>query len=99
MLANARTNLVALHNAQRQSSGEIDAPTHDSRRCLPPGCDLVLWDSTNLPLRSGVVDRVVSDLPFGKRCGSKHQAAMLYPSILREGSRITRNCSAAHLSI
>ncbi len=91
VLANTRTNLRALDEYQRRSNGETEKSKRSSCRSLPPGCDLVLWDSTNLPLRSGIVDRVVSDLPFGKRCGSKHQAAMLYPMILREGSRVTRS--------
>ena len=29
----------------------------------------VRWDARLLPLRAGCVDRVVSDLPFGVRCG------------------------------
>ena len=84
VLANSRTNLLALQKAQHPEDENLC-------RILPPGCDLVLWDSTNLPLRRGIIDRVVSDLPFGKRCGSKSQAAALYPSILREATRITRS--------
>lgn len=90
VLENTRTNLLALQNYQQQSNGLAGKSKRSSCRSLPPGCDLVLWNSTNLPLRSGIVDRVVSDLPFGKRCGSKQQAATLYPRILREGTRITR---------
>ena len=33
------------------------------------GGDAVRWDAGLLPLRAGCVDRVVSDLPFGVRCG------------------------------
>ncbi|OAE20574.1 hypothetical protein AXG93_3873s1320 [Marchantia polymorpha subsp. ruderalis] len=32
-------------------------------------CDVLSWDAANLPLRSGTIDRVVCDMPFGNRCG------------------------------
>lgn len=32
-------------------------------------CDVLQWSAANLPLRSGTVDRVVCDMPFGNRCG------------------------------
>lgn len=45
-------------------------------------------DAIDLPLADGSVDRVVSDLPFGKRIGSNEFNKTLYPAILREIERV-----------
>ncbi|XP_045349600.1 THUMP domain-containing protein 3 [Leopardus geoffroyi] len=52
--------------------------------------DAVQWDICNLPLRTGSVDIIVTDMPFGKRMGSKKRNWNLYPACLREMSRICR---------
>uniref|UniRef100_A0A2K6FG70 THUMP domain-containing protein n=1 Tax=Propithecus coquereli TaxID=379532 RepID=A0A2K6FG70_PROCO len=50
--------------------------------------DAVQWDICNLPLRTGSVDIIVTDLPFGKRMGSKKRNWNLYPACLREMGRV-----------
>ncbi|XP_061864418.1 tRNA (guanine(6)-N2)-methyltransferase THUMP3 isoform X2 [Colius striatus] len=50
--------------------------------------DIIQWDICNLPLRTGSVDIVVSDMPFGKRIGSKKKNWDLYPACLMEMGRI-----------
>nr|XP_055238825.1 tRNA (guanine(6)-N2)-methyltransferase THUMP3 isoform X2 [Gorilla gorilla gorilla]XP_055238827.1 tRNA (guanine(6)-N2)-methyltransferase THUMP3 isoform X2 [Gorilla gorilla gorilla]XP_055238828.1 tRNA (guanine(6)-N2)-methyltransferase THUMP3 isoform X2 [Gorilla gorilla gorilla]XP_055238829.1 tRNA (guanine(6)-N2)-methyltransferase THUMP3 isoform X2 [Gorilla gorilla gorilla]XP_055238830.1 tRNA (guanine(6)-N2)-methyltransferase THUMP3 isoform X2 [Gorilla gorilla gorilla]XP_055238831.1 tRNA (guan len=50
--------------------------------------DAVQWDICNLPLRTGSVDIIVTDLPFGKRMGSKKRNWNLYPACLWEMSRV-----------
>lgn len=52
--------------------------------------DAVQWDICNLPLRTGSVDIIVTDMPFGKRMGSKKRNWNLYPACLREISRVCR---------
>ncbi|XP_063147693.1 tRNA (guanine(6)-N2)-methyltransferase THUMP3 [Candoia aspera] len=52
--------------------------------------DTIQWDSCNLPLRTSSVDVIVTDLPFGKRMGSKKKNWDLYPSSLMEMARICR---------
>ncbi|XP_019360228.1 PREDICTED: THUMP domain-containing protein 3 [Gavialis gangeticus] len=52
--------------------------------------DTVQWDICNLPLRTGSVDVIVTDMPFGKRIGSKKKNWDLYPACLKEMSRICR---------
>uniref|UniRef100_A0ABI7VXP6 THUMP domain-containing protein n=1 Tax=Felis catus TaxID=9685 RepID=A0ABI7VXP6_FELCA len=52
--------------------------------------DAVQWDICNLPLRTGSVDIIVTDMPFGKRMGSKKRNWNLYPACLREMSRVCR---------
>ena len=56
------------------------------QRCAG-GCG-INWDATRLPLRSGVIDVIVSDLPFGQRCGNKRQNMKLYPALLKEFHRV-----------
>lgn len=46
--------------------------------------EVVQWDVTSLPLRDACVDAVVTDLPFGKRVGSRLENRELYPAALRE---------------
>ncbi|KAK3882327.1 hypothetical protein Pcinc_013318 [Petrolisthes cinctipes] len=52
--------------------------------------DIARWDVTRLPLRSQVVDAVVTDLPFGKRLGTKVDNRVLYYRALVELARVTR---------
>lgn len=52
--------------------------------------DTVQWDICSLPLRTGSVDIIVTDMPFGKRMGSKKRNWNLYPACLREMSRVCR---------
>ncbi|EDV24840.1 uncharacterized protein TRIADDRAFT_25997 [Trichoplax adhaerens] len=55
--------------------------------------DVATWDVCCLPLRRNSVDIVVSDMPFGKRIGSKHKNWKLYDHALSEMARICR-CSS-----
>ncbi|XP_066101029.1 tRNA (guanine(6)-N2)-methyltransferase THUMP3 isoform X4 [Saccopteryx bilineata] len=52
--------------------------------------DTIQWDSCSLPLRTGSVDVIVTDMPFGKRMGSKKRNWNLYPACLMEMSRVCR---------
>ncbi|KAM3914962.1 tRNA (guanine(6)-N(2))-methyltransferase THUMP3 isoform 1-T2 [Leptodactylus fuscus] len=52
--------------------------------------DTTHWDISRLPLRSGSVDVIITDMPFGKRIGSKKKNWDLYPACLREMSRVCR---------
>ena len=49
--------------------------------------DVLPWDVTNLPLRDETIDVFISDLPFGKRSGSKMNNWHLYPKALTEMAR------------
>ncbi|KAM9859742.1 tRNA (guanine(6)-N(2))-methyltransferase THUMP3 [Aulostomus maculatus] len=52
--------------------------------------DTVQWDLCNLPMRSSSVDIIITDMPFGKRMGSRKKNWDLYPSCLREMARVCR---------
>jgi SAM-dependent methyltransferase len=67
--------------------GALKAAAANLRRAGVP-CHLAAADATALPFPDGSVDRVVANLPFGKRVGSHHRNAELYPAFLRELSRI-----------
>lgn len=57
---------------------------------LSVASDISQWDATRLPLRNSCADVVVSDLPFGKRSGSKLDNRVLYLRALQETARVTR---------
>lgn len=52
--------------------------------------DTVQWDLCNLPIRTSSVDIIITDMPFGKRMGSRKKNWDLYPSCLREMARVSR---------
>ncbi|XP_015202558.2 tRNA (guanine(6)-N2)-methyltransferase THUMP3 [Lepisosteus oculatus] len=52
--------------------------------------DTVQWDLCNLPMKTGSVDIIITDMPFGKRMGSKKKNWDLYPSCLKEMGRVCR---------
>ncbi|XP_072438798.1 tRNA (guanine(6)-N2)-methyltransferase THUMP3 [Chiloscyllium punctatum] len=52
--------------------------------------DVVQWDICNLPLKTSSVDVIISDMPFGKRIGSRRKNWDLYPACLQEMGRVCR---------
>jgi len=52
--------------------------------------DVAQWDACRLPFRGECVDVFVSDIPFGKRCGSKHGNKHLYARALEETARVAK---------
>eukprot|EP00042_Codosiga_hollandica_P037036 m.288200 g.288200 ORF g.288200 m.288200 type:complete len:296 (+) comp55035_c0_seq11:609-1496(+) len=50
--------------------------------------DCLRFNACQLPLRSGCVDAIVSDMPFGKRSGSRFSNWALYKDALAEFSRV-----------
>jgi 23S rRNA G2445 N2-methylase RlmL len=51
---------------------------------------LVRWDARRLPMPNGVVDRVVSNPPFGKQLAAAADIAPLYRNMLAEYDRVLR---------
>uniref|UniRef100_A0A8C4NGH6 THUMP domain containing 3 n=1 Tax=Eptatretus burgeri TaxID=7764 RepID=A0A8C4NGH6_EPTBU len=60
----------------------------DRNQVLP--VDVIHWDASRLPLKTGSVDVCITDMPFGKRIGSKKRNWELYPSCLQEMARVCR---------
>ena len=46
------------------------------------------WDATRLPFADGGVDAILSDLPFGRRCGNASVNDQLYVQLLLEFYRV-----------
>lgn len=76
---------------QNFAMGLIAVVTFLNRKTVP--LDIYQWDVCNLPLKSNSVDVFISDLPFGKKSGSKHENWKLYPKALEEMARVCRTGS------
>lgn len=61
----------------------------DSFRAGPPR-DILQLDLRGSPIRDACIDVIVSDLPFGRRHGSKKHNRSLYPELLSEMGRMVR---------
>jgi tRNA (guanine6-N2)-methyltransferase len=96
-LCGAGTLLVERGTIERHAlllGGDIDAdalqaaaqnvgPRHKPRQ-------LLRWDAGRLPLASGSVDKIATNLPFGKQVGSPHENRRLYRVVFREIDRLLR---------
>ena len=77
--------------AQRILGGDLDvealkaAPINADRF---PNIHLFRWDAAHLPLASGTVHKVVTNLPFGKQIGSPQGNALLYRAYVAELDRV-----------
>ncbi len=52
--------------------------------------DIRQWDARHLPLEDGSIDKVATNLPFGKQLRGAQTPAKLYPAILAELQRVVR---------
>ncbi|KAJ8258585.1 hypothetical protein COCON_G00175970 [Conger conger] len=52
--------------------------------------DTLQWDLCRLPMRTSSADIIITDMPFGKRMGSRKKNWDLYPACLREMARVSR---------
>ncbi|XP_035007185.1 THUMP domain-containing protein 3 [Hippoglossus stenolepis] len=80
MAVNRTVNNICHIQRRRADKGSVSG--------LP--IDTVQWDLCNLPVRTGSVDIIITDMPFGKRMGSRKKNWDLYPSCLREMARVCR---------
>ena len=56
---------------------------------------LLQWDTRALPLRSGSVDKVATNPPFGKQLGSHRENVGLYAALFREIDRVLSSSGRA----
>ncbi|KAM8757932.1 tRNA (guanine(6)-N(2))-methyltransferase THUMP3 isoform 1-T3 [Acanthopagrus schlegelii] len=80
MAVNRTVNNICHIQKRRADKGSISG--------LP--IDTVRWDLCSLPMRTSSVDIIITDMPFGKRMGSRKKNWDLYPSCLREMARVCR---------
>ncbi|WP_238350638.1 TRM11 family SAM-dependent methyltransferase [Kribbella shirazensis] len=90
------TGTILLSVRRRESTARVLGTDHDLHALtlaarnleLPGALGLVRAEAGALPLRPGSVDRVVTNLPFGKQVGSHRGNHGLYPDVLREIERV-----------
>jgi hypothetical protein len=90
VLATAAANLAAGSQGWRpehgrREEGQINSQGHavgdgaaSGSRAAAAAHDLLAADATRSPIRTGVVDVVLCDLPFGKRCLAREALPSLY---------------------
>lgn len=72
-----------IDGASLAAAVENIGPSHKPRQLLH-------WDARQLPLADGSVDRVASNLPFGKQLGQPRELPALYRGMTAELERILR---------
>ncbi|TCC64727.1 methyltransferase domain-containing protein [Kribbella pittospori] len=86
------TGTILLAALRRQPTGRVFGTDHDPRalaianRQQPGG--LTQATAQALPYAAGSVDRIITNLPFGKLVGTHHANRTLYPAALSEISRV-----------
>ena len=75
-------------NFQSLSKSLTKATGSKNGKCLPG--DILQWDVTRIPLKDNSVDAFITDLPFGKRSGSKADNRVLYPKIMNSMARVVK---------
>lgn len=60
------------------------------KKGMPVSVQLRRWDAQKLPLETGSVDKVATNLPFGKQIGSPEALERLYPAVFKELERVVR---------
>jgi tRNA (guanine6-N2)-methyltransferase len=71
----------------RSPQALVAAQTNLDTRGLT-NAQLVRADATHLPLSDGSIDRIIANLPFGKRVGSHTDNQWLYPQFMAEVRRV-----------
>jgi len=64
--------------------------TRNNRTSRTPLCDFLVCDARLLPIRRLLIDKVITDLPWGKRHLSFNSIAKLYPAFLRSVARVLK---------
>jgi 23S rRNA G2445 N2-methylase RlmL len=81
----------ATYPARRIAGGDLDAAALAAARAnLGPGWPgtLLRWDARRLPLRSGTVTKLVTNLPFGRQILDARAIDALYQAFAAETARI-----------
>lgn len=88
LLADAMTDVGLMLGSDVRADALQRAAANATTRTVP--LVLVRADAARQPWASASVDRVVANLPFGKRVGSHEANRTLYPAFLRELDRVLR---------
>ncbi len=80
-------------DVEEMSTSSAKGNIHSSRKAI----DLMLWNASTMPIKDQSVDKLVSNLPFGKLSGSHTENQYLYAIFFREMKRIMKIGSRAVL--
>jgi len=83
--------------AIQHSAENIQALEEEKGDSYTLPASVIQWDIYQLPLRTSCVDKIVTDLPFGKKIGNKERNMFLYPVALNEMGRVCRPSGRAVL--
>jgi len=83
--------------AIQHSAENIQALEEEKGDSYTLPASVIQWDIYQLPLRTSCVDKIVTDLPFGKKIGNKDRNMFLYPVALNEMARVCRPSGRAVL--
>ncbi|MHB8516468.1 MAG: methyltransferase domain-containing protein [Dehalococcoidia bacterium] len=73
------------------TGGDIDpAAVAAARTNAGRQAALALWDATRLPLRTGSIDAIITNPPYGRQHGTPGGIEPLYRGLLREAARVLR---------
>lgn len=85
---------LELKESLRQKAAEYEKQTCQwltrQGRALHSHACLCAWDASTLPLETGTVDAIVSDLPFGRSCLSSDLLSKLMPLLLESWARVLK---------
>ena len=85
----AAANAEAVNNSSGGAANKTLRVAHHSEgRLFPLMAAAAHWDATRLPFADGGVDAILSDLPFGRRCGNASVNDQLYVQLLLEFYRV-----------
>lgn len=79
---------------QRIMAGDLDEDyvnsARDNARSSRKAIDLMLWNASMLPIKDQSIDKLVSNLPFGKQISSHDENQYLYATFFKEMKRIMK---------
>lgn len=90
--SNVNFSVTALELSQENLQFACDIPSETQVRW-----DLLIADATVMPLRNSSVDRILSDIPFGKKHKSAQPIELLFVKLLSEIKRVLRPAGSAVL--
>ncbi|KAI2489440.1 tRNA (guanine) methyltransferase [Fragilaria crotonensis] len=105
MIAGDKSEDAVRRTAERLASLHGRQDALQERRWRPP-VDLVVWDAQRLPLRSGIVDVFLADLPFVGGKAKKHQEPSIsgnaldntldYKRVMAQAARVLKCRAGQH---
>jgi Putative RNA methylase family UPF0020 len=88
LVLSPNSNLASIATTYENAARRVAADLASERAITAE--NLLAWDASHLPIRSGCVDVIVSDLPFGHKCLSSKKLSQFLPILLTQLARVLR---------